>query len=396
VTTIRLTCMHCSRIPTERLELLSYECAHCGARLSMVYPEATSFSALLQPDLAAPWRYGALLPVDLPLPQAEAKPVVSRSRALEEQLSVEEVWLIDGTTLGTGTFKDYEATVVMAMASELELGRVSVHSTGNTALAYRHYGQQFGVGCAAVVPLRNLDKLGGAHGSDDFPIVAIDAEYPYVSASAKAVAKKQGWQHLAPMRWKLEGKAAFAWLIHEHCPQIDTIVQTIAGGYGPLGLEVGFGRLAELGQKSSVLQKRSYLLFQPADADGLSRAWNSGVEHVDLDDLDLPTDPFEPTLQSTNPVATLPELRRELPADTRISDVTAAVVAQERARIDQLLAANGVELSYEREKSTYIALAGLLSQELDPSMKLGIVVTGSRSFSGTGPTSGWVAAEDLG
>jgi hypothetical protein len=40
---------------------------------------------------------------------------------------------------------------------------------------------------------------------------------------------------MAPIGWKLEGKAALAWWIAEVVPKATAIAQTVAGGYGALG-----------------------------------------------------------------------------------------------------------------------------------------------------------------
>ncbi|WP_116709534.1 phosphopantetheine-binding protein [Actinomycetospora cinnamomea] len=81
-------------------------------------------------------------------------------------------------------------------------------------------------------------------------------------------------------------------------------------------------RLCRLGvEPSGILDERRYLLFQPADADTLTWAWRSGVDSVDSAELWLPADPFEPTLQSTNPISTLPALRAGLPRGSELRSV---------------------------------------------------------------------------
>ncbi|WP_298796521.1 pyridoxal-phosphate dependent enzyme [Pseudonocardia sp. 73-21] len=321
-----------------------------------------------------------MLPVKILGGQPAATDEVRRSALLEKMLGVQSVWLVDATGLATGTFKDYEAIVIMAMAAELNLDFVSVHSTGNTVLAYRHYAEELGVRCAIIVPAANMSKLDGLPDLTDWPVVAVDGPYKQFSAIARSVAAERGWHHLAPLPWKLEGKAALAWMIYENCPQVDLIVQTIAGGFGPLGMELGFRRLAAVGEFYGVASRRRYLLLQPSDADGIARAWRKGSSRIEPCDIPLPELPFEPTLQSANPNTTLPHLRRNLPRGTRIGSVSESLVAKHYPTAHRAFLEADIPVSYEREKSAYIALAGLLEARLEPTSNVAVIVTGSRPF----------------
>jgi Pyridoxal-phosphate dependent enzyme len=387
----RLICPRCENRAATIEETAHYQCDGCGGALELQLPEPGPFSQLVAPERGLPWRYPDLVPVDYePDLDDHVKPRAIRSPLMESRLSVSEVWLIDCTQLGTGTFKDLEAAVVLAAAKQLGLHRVSVHSTGNTALAYRHYAQRAGVSCASYIPRQNLDKLGDIEADPQQPVYAIDCDYAQLSSVAKAAAAADGRHHLAPFDWKLEGKAALASVIYETVPQTDTIVQTVAGGYGPLGYEVGFSRLSRIvDNPAGVLAERRYLLFQPGDADTLTWAWQTGVHEVDDSDLRLPTAPFEPTLQSTNPVATLPRLRRELPGGTTLESISPTDIEGLRPVVDEILADAGIELDYTREKSAYISLAGLLKSKIASSSRLAVIVSGSRPFRSSAGSDVW-------
>ncbi|GLY04034.1 pyridoxal-phosphate dependent enzyme [Actinoplanes sp. NBRC 101535] len=380
--TIRLFCPQCPDRTPATDDLVRYACGDCGGRLELRLPAPGPFRDLVDESRGLPWRYPDLIPVDYePALDDGVAPRVVRSTLMESHLGVEEVWLVDCTLLGTGTFKDLEAAVVLAAAKQLGLHDVSVHSTGNTALAYRHYAIRAGVSCASYIPELNLGKLGDIEADPDQPIYTLTCDYAHLSGEAKKAAAAAGRHHLAPIDWKLEGKAALASVIYEAAPRTDTIVQTVAGGYGPLGYEVGFHRLARIVEEpSGVLTDRRYLMYQPGDADTLTWAWQNDVTEVTQDELRLPDEPYEPTLQSTNPVATLPQLRRELPEGTELHSVDAEDVEGLRPVVDEILAEAGIALDYTREKSAYISLAGMLKSRLDPGARVAVIVSGSRAF----------------
>jgi pyridoxal-phosphate dependent enzyme len=389
--TERLSCPACPHTVPSIEEVAAYACASCGTQLEPRVNAPLPFSALVERERGLPWRYPSLLPVryasDL---DDHVLPAPVRSTLLESQLGVAEVWLVDCTGFGTGTFKDLEAAVVVAGAREMELTRISVHSTGNTALAYRYFARRAGIPCASYVPRQNAEKLGDITPDADYPVYLVDTGFPNVSKVAKEAAAKDGRHHLAPVGWKLEGKASLAWWLYETNPQVDLIVQTVAGGYGPLGYETGFRRLfGAVNDPHGLLCHRRYLLFQPADADTLTRAWQASHGDVTSDELRLPDDPFEPTLQSTNPVATLPLLRAQMPAGTTFRAVTPKAVEEARPWADKVLAEAGIALDYERERSAYISFAGLLACPLDPETRLAFIVTGSRPFRHREPADVW-------
>lgn len=382
---MKVTCPTCDGPPSDA-DVLAYRCSRCGAGLeSTAHRSVESFESAILRDRGPVWRYERLLPLgsdailDDPLPAGPA-----RSRALEERTAAAEVWLVDATTLGTGTFKDYEAAVIVAMAGELGVEQASVHSTGNTALAYLHYARRAGSSCAAYVPADNLSKLGAYKSTADLPVIAVDADYAHVSSLAKADAAASGRTHLAPTPWKLEGKAAIGYAIREFCPDVDVIVQTVAGGYGPLGFEVAFRRLREIGETRGVAGRRRYALYQAGDSATLARAWAEGLDELSGGDLQLPERPFEPTLQSTNPLATLPELRRCLPGGSTITPVPTDEVDAAADLVTSILGENGIRIDYAREKSAVISIAGVLASRWASTDRIAIVVSGSAPFTAPG------------
>ncbi len=109
----------------------------------------------------------------------------------------------------------------------------------------------------------------------------------------------------------------------------------------------------------------------------------------------MPADPFEPTLQSTNPVATLLLLRATMPIDTALRSVAPEVIGNARSWADKVLAEAGITLDYDRERSVYISLAGLLATKLPPTTRLALIVTGSHPFQHRASADVWQVLMDV-
>jgi Pyridoxal-phosphate dependent enzyme len=388
----RLRCSFCENGTVSAEEMAAYECRSCGSPLVPRIGPKVAFEQLIVPDRGMPWRYKDLLPVDyMPELDDHTLPRSVRSPMIESRLGIREAWLVDCTGFGTGTFKDLEAAIAVAGAKEMKFPNISTHSTGNTALAYRHYAQRAELPCAIYIPRSNADKLGDTvPQSPEYPVYLVDAAYMDVSKIAKKFALQNGWHHLGPVGWRLEGKASIAYWVYEASPDVDLIIQTVAGGYGPLGYERGFQRLQKaVTEPRGVLINRSYMMFQPADADTLSYAWRAGISGLDEMELRLPANPFEPTLQSTSPLGTLPMLRESMPPGTRLESVDPKSVDSFRNFIDDALDEAEISLDYDRERSAYIAIAGLLSNEIPQATRLALIVSGSRPFQNQPPADAW-------
>jgi hypothetical protein len=71
-----------------------------------------------------------------------------------------------------------------------------------------------------------------------------------------------------------------------------------------------------------------------------------------------------------------------MPAGTQFTSVSRDTVEDARDWADAVLAGAGIELDFAREKSAYIALAGLRETPLPRSEKLAVIVSGSPPFDG--------------
>lgn len=387
----RLRCPGCDRAGSAltAIELSAFDCAICGAQLTFTSPAGAGPIG----DRRGLWRYAPLLACpDLDL-DADI-PVVDAS-ALADALGAASVRLIDCTGLGTGTFKDLEAQVVLAAHADLALPQaLSLHSTGNTARAYHHWAGHLGLRMSVSLPAANLPKLRGRTATTDRPIVAIEADALTAARVSSELAAERGTRHLAPPGWKVQGTAAIGYLLADRCPDVDLIVQTVGAGFGPLGYELGLRRAATIDglRGAPVVTRRGYLLVQPSDTCAVARLWAATDTPVGFDPA-YPAAPFEPTLLSTNVERTIGALRA-LP-DARVTTVGPDRVVEASPTIDRLLADAGVELDATREHATHIALAGLLASAPSRALagrRVAIVVTGSAPFA---PDGGSAAGVEL-
>lgn len=372
----RWSCAGCARVPS-RDEIVSGMCAECAAPLEFV-PDP---HGVVDTSCGGPWRYRAFLPCSYRVElDPGTPPRVVRSVALEEALHVSEVWLVDCTRLGTGTFKDLEAQVCLSAARDLGIGPLAVYSTGNTARAYHEWSRRIDAECAVMLPAAHLDKVRGCESTARQPIISIPRPPAIAARSARAIMRRRGARNLGPT-WKVEGAAAVAYAIAEHCPNVNVIAQAIGSGYGPIGYELGLRRAARLDifAGAPVVHDHRYLLVQPADAAIMVAAW-SDPNGGPPDPKELPADPFEPTLQSTSGPATIDTVRA-LPIEAMVA-VEPDRVASLRTRIDGWLAEAQIDIDYERERSTHIAIAGLVASPPQRAARLAIIVTGASAIGG--------------
>ncbi len=100
-------------------------------------------------------RYATLLPVTARTPRitlGEGDTPLIRSRWLEQELAIDEVWLKCEGANPTGSFKDRGMVVAVAKALEEGSRAVLCASTGNTAASAAAYAARAGLRCTVVLP----------------------------------------------------------------------------------------------------------------------------------------------------------------------------------------------------------------------------------------------------
>ncbi len=391
---INWVCKKCQKRIRASYEIESdLRCETCSARLELGFSEGITWDTF-NSKIHGILRYNDLIPVSQPnlvkvtdFENPEFTfPIESRKMA--EFLGVESVHLLAPIYGPSGTFKDIEAAIVIAKCLDWSIKkRLSWHSTGNTARAYREYAIKCDLKSDSYFPLNCLDKFKGVAKNNENILIAYNGPFQEISSLAKKRAKENGSMHLAPLHWKIEGKAIIAYVVFENLPETNVVVQTIAGGYGILGFDLGVSRLKQL----NLLQKTNlrYELFQIEGADTISQLMPLDRE-ISETDLKLPVNPFERTLQSTNPLSTF-NLVRKIIASTgsNINSVTKEDVIQYSKYFEKECWNLGINISYDDEKSPFISWAGLViaskHKRLSKHDRIVIIITGAQKRLGKSP-----------
>ena len=261
----------------------------------------------------------------------------------------------------TGTFKDREASYVISKAKEFGIKKIVFHSTGNTGRAYANYAKKANIESFFFLPLNCIDKCDSSLISDNIHIIAIDGPFNQVSKIAKTFAKKNGIPHLAPLHDKLEGKATIAYEQFEELPEATMFVQTIAGGYGIMGFSLGYDRLSKFEINNKKYKVPRIIAVQTEDNCTIEKGIRIGKDNLLESDLILPLDPFEKTLQSTNPLSTFAKVKNCLDKTNGLI-VTASLSEIDKLKVlfDRVLHSHDIQISFDNEKSPYISFTGLV------------------------------------
>ncbi|MCX6751996.1 MAG: pyridoxal-phosphate dependent enzyme [Candidatus Nomurabacteria bacterium] len=369
-------------------------CPICSYSLELIYEGKITWNDF-DKNLNGVIKYAQIIPVsienlkkitDNSTPEF-TKPI--ESKQLANFLGVKSVHLLTSIGGPSGTFKDNEAAVVIAKCLDWNLNqRLSWHSTGNTARAYREYAIKAGFKSDSYFPLSCINKFKGATEDKNNNLIAYSGSFQKISHIAKERAKNNNTLHLAPLPWKIEGKAILAYAIFENLPETNIIVQTIAGGYGVLGLQLGIKRLHQLNLLRNEI-KPKYNLFQIEGADTIAKLMTLNKE-ISETDLRLPVNPFEPTLQSTNPLSTFNLIRNIiLETNSNIDSVTTEDVISYKTFFEEECHSLGIDISFEDEKSPFISWAGLVNasnkKRFSSSDNIVIIITGSKRRNGAVP-----------
>ena len=267
-----------------------------------------------------------------------------------------------GDAILIGTFKDREASYVISKAKEFGIKKIVFHSTGNTGRAYANYAKKANIESFFFLPLNCINKCDSSLISDNIHIIAIDGPFNQVSKIAKTFAKKNGIPHLAPLHDKLEGKATIAYEQFEELPEATMFVQTIAGGYGIMGFSLGYDRLSKFEINNKKYKVPRIIAVQTEDNCTIEKGIRIGKDNLLESDLILPLDPFEKTLQSTNPLSTFAKVKNCLDKTNGLI-VTASLSEIDKLKVlfDRVLHSHDIQISFDNEKSPYISFTGLVA-----------------------------------
>jgi len=315
-------------------------------------------------ELKGIWKYFDLLPLNHEkniVSLGEGNTSLKRIKNLEKYLNNAKFYVKAESENPEGTFKDREASYVISKAKELNLKKIVFHSTGNTGRAYSLYSKKAGIESYFFIPLSCMEKCNLNMTSEKNHIIAVDGKFKDVSSIAKFFSEKNNITVLAPLHDKLEGKATIAYEQFYECPKATIFVQTIAGGYGILGFLNGHYRLRNAKIEPHDYKIPKILAIQPSDMDTIKKAFEKGLENLTEEDFIISKNPFEKTLQSTNPLKTFKEVRKcIIETNGRILSVSSEEAKEIRNIFEFELMNKKIRISYDNEKSPFLGFAGLV------------------------------------
>lgn len=356
-------------------------------------PQIKTWDDCINIDLSGIWKFEPILPIKKETAYAlsdssyEELPSPIHSERLAKYLGVKDFVLFPCIFGRSGTFKDIEASFIIGKVKDWGLKQpISFHSTGNTARAYHEYSIAAGIKSAGFFPLSCINKFIGTNINTDNDLYAFNAPFQLISKMAKQWATEHQYLHLAPLFWKVMGKTPLGYHIMNAVPETTNIVQTIAGGYGVLGIFEAIKRLMGWG---IVNKMPKFNLFQLEGVDTFARLLPYKKDIFETD-LELPSNSFELTLQSTNPLSTFNYVRNicELSC-SNISSVHENTVIKYANEFVLACDELNIPISFVDEKSPFISYAGLRQYAQNVGFKgnevISFVITGANRRKGSIP-----------
>jgi len=189
----------------------------------------------------------------------------------------------------------------------------------------------------------------------------VDDDYRTIGPYAKDFARRNKLNAIAPLHDRTESYTTVAYEQHEQMPDCEYFAQTIASGMGPIGFLRGQENLVKLGMRRKSQIPR-IICVQAEQSNSIYRAFISGKTTITAKDLTEPSKPmYEPTLNSTNPVANYPELYKCLTVSNGlITDASPHDVEREGMALMNSLERRKIWLRFDLEKSLLIGFAGLV------------------------------------
>ncbi len=214
------------------------------------------------------WRYQELLPIQEPNPpisMGEGGTPLVKAHHLGMMLGLHNLYIKDERQNPTGSFKDRQAVITVAMLKESGITETVLASTGNVAIAYSAYTARAGIKLWAFltsrVPAEKMREVA-IYGTQ---VIKVTASYDQTKKlAAEFAAKRQRGAFLdrgASSIPALEAMKTIAFEISEQLTTAlgppagsnapwrvpDWYIQAVSGGMGPLGVLKGFEELHAMG-----------------------------------------------------------------------------------------------------------------------------------------------------
>ncbi len=212
------------------------------------------------------WRYRELLPLRDPahlIELGEGSTPLTRLVNLSLMLGRPRLYVKDERQNPTGSFKDRQAALAVAVMREAGLTEAVVASTGNVAMAYAAYCARAGIKLYAfltsLVPPEKMREcaLYGAQ------VIKVTTTYDESKALAHQFARQRGMYYDRGLRSvaSVESMKTLAFEVAEQLAAAlsppangqgrwrapDWYLQSVSGGLGPVGVMKGFGELQAMG-----------------------------------------------------------------------------------------------------------------------------------------------------
>jgi threonine synthase len=216
------------------------------------------------------------------------------------------VYVCDETSvMETGTYKDLDACLTVAIARANGIERLVLSSGGNLGYALARYASRVGVELFVFQPATTLYKLdGGAFANPRIRLIPVDLPEPAVKDLAQQFAEHYSILQVPDFRWRLAASAVRAMFILEHAlapSRIDHLAQTMCAGFGPVGIYECFSALTVHGSLRQPEIPR-FLGFQQEANCPMVRAWADGSREIGAAHVGAsPQNYLEPGLYNTNP-----------------------------------------------------------------------------------------------
>lgn len=330
----------------------------CGGDIEFIFKLKKPFNKIVE-DREDMWRYKNLLPINMEreiISFGEGFTRVERAENLEPLLNNAKLYLKVESENPTGTFKDREGSLIISRNNKLRENLV-FHTTGNTGRSYNKYCSKIKTNSFCFLPLSSMYKFENSLITDKNFVIAINGAFQDVSPVSKIFSKKNDFSQITSKHEKIEPYTTIAYEQFEQLPSTTMYVQTLSSGYGPLGFLKGHQRLVKNGdEKKSNIPK--IVCIQSEDNNNISQAYN--FNNLNLLKKYPKTNPFEHTLQSSDPSKNFNKIAEVLNSTNGlITDVNLKETENIKEVFDYELKRLNIHLDYEKEKSAFIAFAGI-------------------------------------
>jgi threonine synthase len=356
VSSITLACLDCCS--ESQFDPLSLPCPACAGEWRQATYDFQSARRAWQENLHDRpfdmWRYRELLPV---AHSNQQRPVggtpLYKANHLGKMLGLKRLYVKDERVGPTGSFKDRQAALTVAVLLEFNLREAVICSTGNVAISFAAACAQAGIRLwvflTSLVPAEKMHEVA-LYGTE---VVKVTGTYDQSKLLAAQFAAQRGI-YLDRGGRSIAAVESMKTIAFEIAEQLewqapDWYIQPVSGGLGPLGVKRGFAELRELGLVS---REPALGIIQAAGCSPMVSAWaeNSPVAKP----VQNPST-YITTLSTGDPGRTYSILREHMQSGA--GGTMAAVTDEESFRALHLLAkVEGISV----EPAAAAGVAGLL------------------------------------